>query len=196
MTGADEKSFHAPLAIFEFMHSEKTAQQGHGIAVAKPTPNCQPASKWMALVNDENVFAPTRAVKARVIKAQAGVPDDHVLVRDHGTEHDVAFDDDALLDLADGNVFFTVPRCEYQPRGGCVGPAKRAFFIDDHPEVTLRADQTGRTLRELFGLTVTVRLFRDFESSHDEVIGPDAAVRFTDEAGVSEKARPSATCSR
>ena len=152
----------------------------HSSPVEKHTPNCQPASKWMALVNDENVLAPTRSVMARVIKAQADVPDDHVLVRDHGTEHDVAYDDDAVLDLAEGNVFFTVPRCEYQPRCGCAGPAKRAFFIDDHPEVTLRADQTGRTLRELFGLTVTVRLFRDFESPQDEVIGPDAAVRFGD----------------
>jgi hypothetical protein len=145
-----------------------------------PTQNCHPASKWMASVNDENVYAPSRLVKVSVLKSQANVPDDHVLVRDHGSEHDVALGDDGVIDLAEGNVFFSLLRCEYQPRGGCYTPAKMAWFIDDQPEITLRSEQTGRTLRELFGLTVAVRLFRDLQSSHDESVGLDATLRFPD----------------
>ncbi len=151
-----------------------------GLAEGNHTSTCQPASKWLALVNDENVHAPNRKVTAQILKDQAGVPADHVLVREHGSQHDLAFDNDATLDLAEGNVFVTMPRCEYRPRGGCEGPAKRAFFVDDVPEVTLRADQTGRTLRELFGLTVAVRLLRDHESPQDEAIGPNVTVRFAD----------------
>lgn len=162
------------------MDNDSKSKPGHGNAVAEQTPVCRPASKWMVLVNDGNVIAPSRRVKARVLKDQAGVPMDHILVRDHGSDHDVAFEDDAELDLADGNVFFTVPRCDYQPRGGRVAPAKRAYFIDDHPEVTLREDQTGRTLRELHGLTVAVRLFRDYESPRDEAVPPAATIRFED----------------
>lgn len=144
------------------------------------TPMFQPASKWLALVNDENVYAPMRHVKARVLKEQAGIPTDHVLVRDHGSEHDIAFGDDDLLDLAEGNVFMAMPCSDYQLREGCPAPAKLAWFIDDHPEITLRSEQTGRTLRELFGLTVAVRLFRDNESSHDESMGPEVALKFVD----------------
>ena len=162
------------------MNTQSVHADSLGTAAGNHTSNCQPASKWLALVNDENVHAPTQRVKARVLKDQAGVPADHVLVRDHSSEHDVAFGDDDVLDLAEGNVFVTMTRCDYQPRGGCPAPAKLAWFIDDHPEVTLRSEQTGRTLRELFGLTVAARLFRDNESSHDESVGPEMALRFTD----------------
>lgn len=162
------------------MRKETNQQPGHSTAVAEPTSVCRPASKWIALVNDGNVIAPSRRVKAGVLKVQAGVPLEHILVRDHGSQRDVAFEDNAELDLADGNVFFTVLRCDHKPRAGCVALAKRAYFIDDHPEVTLREDQTGRTLRELHGLTIAVRLFRDYESPHDELIPPDAEVRFAD----------------
>lgn len=162
------------------MNTQSVHPDSLSTAEGSHTPTCQPASKWMALVNDENVNAPTRRVKARVLKDQAGVPENHVLVRDHGSEHDIAFGDDDVLDLAEGNVFVTMPRCDYQPRGGCVAQPKLAWFIDDHPEVTLRSDQTGRTLRELFGLTVAVRLFRDLESSPDESVKPDAVLRFVD----------------
>lgn len=124
---------------------------GHGTAVENPTLTCQPASKWLAQISDQTVNAPDRHVKVQVLKDQANVPASHVLVRDHGSSHDVAFDDDATLDLAEGNVFFTMPRCEYEPRGGCVAAAKRAWFIDDEAEVTFRTDQDGRTLRSLFG---------------------------------------------
>jgi hypothetical protein len=144
------------------------------------TQTCQPASKWMATVNDNVVYAPSRNVKVTVLKSQAGIASDHILVRDHGSGQDVAFGDEDILNLGEGNVFVTMPRCEHQPRGGCAAPAKLAWFIDDHPEITLRTEQSGRSLRELFGLTVAVRLFRDLESSNDESVGLDAVLRFTD----------------
>jgi len=151
-----------------------------GSAEETTTPHCQPASKWLTRVNDQNVHAPSRRVKAQVLKDQGGVPADHVLVRDHESQHDVPFADDAEVDLAQGNVFFSVRRCEYEARGGCVGPAKLALFIDDVAEITTRPDQTGRTLRELFGLSISTRLFRDLESPRDEVIAPNAPVHFAD----------------
>ncbi|MCI0540189.1 MAG: hypothetical protein L0Z50_33710 [Verrucomicrobiales bacterium] len=148
--------------------------------MANSTATCAVSPKWAATLNDATVFAPQQRVKARVLKDQAGIPADHILVRDHGSEFDVAFEDDHELDLAEGNVFFTVPRCNYSSRGECSAPAKRAFFVDDRPEVTLNPEQTGRTLRELFGLTPAVRLFRDYESPRDEFIALDARVNFID----------------
>ncbi|MCI0534239.1 MAG: hypothetical protein L0Z50_03320 [Verrucomicrobiales bacterium] len=133
-----------------------------------------------ATLNDTTVFAPQQRVKARVLKDQAGIPADHILVRDHGNEFDVSFEDDAELELAEGNVFYTVLRCDYRPRGSCPAPAKRAFFVDDRPEITLNQQQTGRTLRDLFGLTPAVRLFRDYESPRDVFIALDATADFID----------------
>lgn len=162
------------------MIAAPTLKLGHRDSVAENAQNCQPAPKWLALVNDCNVHAPSVRIKARVLKDQAGVPKDHILVRDHGTSHDVPIEDNDDVDLALGNVFYTAARCDYRERGGCVAPAKLAWFVDDHPELTLRSEQTGRTLRDLFGLTVAVRLFRDHESPNDEAISPDATLRFVD----------------
>ena len=160
------------------MQTTQHPQSSLSSAEGTHTQNCQPASKWMALVNDGNVHAPTRRVKARVLKTQAGVPEDHILVRDHESGRDVAFEDDVLIDLGEGNVFMTKPRCEFSPTGGCVGRPKLAWFVDDRPEITLVAEQSGRTLRELFGLTIATRLFRDAESPQDEMIGPEKAIAF------------------
>lgn len=152
----------------------------HDSSVGNSTPHDQPASKWLSSVNDSNVHAPGRHVAVQLLKHQSGAPADHILVRDHGSDHDVAFADDAVLDLAEGNVFFTVPRCDYRPKGKTTAPAKRAFFVDDRPAITLRPDQTGHTLRELFGLADDTYLFRDHQSPHDESIGPNTLVRFAD----------------
>ena len=160
--------------------TDKTDTKGQVSDLATPTATCPASSKWAATLNDATVFAPQQRVNARVLKDQAGIPADHILVRDHGNQFDVAFDDDGELDLAEGNVFYTVPRCDYRPRSGCAAPAKRAFFVDDRPEITLNPDQTGRTLRDLFGLISAVRLFRDYESPRDEFIALDARVSFTD----------------
>lgn len=137
-------------------------------------------SKWNSLVNDTLTIAPNRKLSAKVLKTQAGAPSDHILVRDHGSNNDVAFEDGDQIDLAEGNCFFTVPRCEYVARGGCAAPAKLVWFIDDRPEITLREKQTGRNLRELFGLSVATRLFRDLESPNDKQVGLDDELIFAD----------------
>lgn len=162
------------------MATQSINTNSHGSPVENSTPHDQPASKWLSSINDTNVYSPARHVKSHVLKDQAEVPQDHVLVRGHGLDHDVAFADDAVLDLADGNVFFTAPRCDYHPKGKATAPAKCAFFIDDRPCITLRPDQTGHTLRDLFGLEDTIGLFRDLVSPQDEPIGLNTLARFAD----------------
>lgn len=162
------------------MDIQSDTKQGSGIAVAKHAPNCNPAPKWAAQVNDCLVVAPDSKLHAKVLKTQAGAPQDHILVRDHGSNNDVAFEDSDQIDLSEGNCFFTVPRCEYVARGGCAAPAKLVWFIDDRPEITLREKQTGRNLRELFGLSVATRLFRDLESPNDKQVGFDDELLFAD----------------
>jgi hypothetical protein len=101
-------------------------------------------------------------------------------VRDLNSEHDVALHHEQEIDLADGNVFYLVPECEAPKPDGVHAKAKMAFVVDDRPEETPRADQTGRTLRDLFGLTPEVLLFRDYQSPQDKAIGLEDAVRFGD----------------
>jgi hypothetical protein len=54
------------------------------------------------------------------------------------------------------------------------------LFVDDRPEITLNPKQTGKTIRELFGLTDDVNLVRDYESPHDQEIGINDAADFGD----------------
>ena len=138
------------------------------------------SSKWFAQINDIRIPAPQREILVSVLKTQADVPDGHALLRDHNSPDDVVLQDHEKIDLAHGNVLYSVPKCDVQTRSHCAAPAKLAFSVDDRVEVTLRADQTGRTLRELFGLAVGVRLFRDLESPQDEAIGLDTPVGFVD----------------
>lgn len=145
---------------------------------AKQVLECRPAPKWTALINDTLVPAPQRDVRANVLLAQAGVKSSHILVRDHGGEQDVSFAGDAVVNLEHGNVFYTVSACDAPKMCHCTNPAKLALFVDDRPEITLIPNQTGKTIRELFGLTDEVNLVRDFESPHDEPVGVDDAAPF------------------
>jgi hypothetical protein len=142
--------------------------------------HCEAQPKWAALVNDVVIPAPQRQVPATVLRAQAAINDDLALVRDHNSPYDVVIDDSANVDLADGNVFYTVSREEAAGRGGCHSPPKLAYFVDDHAEVTTNPDQNGRTIRELFGLDVASRLVRDFESPVDEPVGLEESAVFGD----------------
>lgn len=153
---------------------------GLATCVAETAQFSRPAPKWAATVDDQIVFAPSQHVLERVLKEQPETPEGHILVRDHGSEHDVAVHDGELLDLAKGNVFFSVPRCEYSPRGGSPAPPKLAWFVNDRWEVTLRENQTVQSLRDLFGLTEQDHLLRDRESPHDEIIEGEAEVCFRD----------------
>lgn len=136
--------------------------------------------KWAAVVNDALVLLPERHVRAGLVKAEAGVDSELVLVRDYGSPNDVPLEDDAKVDLVEGNVFYTVAHCEVKQCEGRPEKPKFAFIVDDRPEETLNPHQTGRTLRELFGYVPAVRLFRDFESPHDQPIGLDEEVCFVD----------------
>lgn len=148
-------------------------------ALAPETTCARPPAKWGATVDDALVLLP-RHVTARLIRDEAGVTPEMVLVRDYGSPNDMPLDGDAKIDLADGNVFYTVPRCDVKQPDVCLGKPKFAFIVDDRPEETLNPHQTGRTLRELLGYAPAARLFRDFESPHDQPIGLDEQVLFAD----------------
>jgi hypothetical protein len=147
----------------------ETTRQNHDVSSGAP--------KWAATVNDELIPMPQQHVKVRVIREQAAVGDD-TLVRDHDSPNDVLLRDEETIDLAKGNVFYTVKRCDVKPREHCEAPAKLAYFVDDRPEVTVNPNQTGETIRDLFGLNKNVSLIRDYESAHDEAVEPSDPAPF------------------
>ena len=151
---------------------------GHGDAVAEHAQNCSPAPKWAALVDDEPIPMPKQLVTVAVIKAQAEIAPGSMLVRDYDSPNDMLLADTETVDLAKGNVFYTEPACDLKPRDHCGAPPKLALFVDDRPEVTINPNQTGKSIRELFGFKDDVSLFRDYESPHDEPIGLEEAVPF------------------
>jgi hypothetical protein len=101
-------------------------------------------------------------------------------VRDHNSPNDYVLPDDGEVDLAEGNVFYRLERCSIEARGECRDTPKLAFTLDDRVEVTTRADQTGRALRELFGVPLHAKVYRDDEGPRDEEIPVDAVVCFGD----------------
>ncbi|MGH8094612.1 MAG: hypothetical protein ACREIF_14265 [Chthoniobacterales bacterium] len=129
-------------------------------------------------MNDEPIPMPRQIVQVAVIKAQAEVPSDQTLVRDHGSPHDVVLRDGEAVDLRKGNTFYTLATCDVKPRGQCDASAKLTYFVDDRPELTLNPKQTGQTIRDLFGLSKDVNLIRDYESSHDEPVQPSDRAPF------------------
>ena len=160
--------------------TDSTLKTGQADALAKHDKQPRPEPKWAARIEDQLVLSPARKVKVVVLKEQARIAPDNVLIRDFDGPGDVALKDDEVIDLANGNVFYAVPACEVPAGcGGHKGP-KLAFFVDDRPEETLLAEQTGRTLRDLFSFTPDVLLYRDYESPIDEPIGLDEKVNFGD----------------
>lgn len=145
---------------------------------------CEPAShrdpKWAALVDDVVVPLPQQHVLSRLIKSQAGSSAERVLVRDHNSPDDVVFRDDQTVDLAAGNVFYTLNPCDLTVRAECHAPAKLAFFADDRAEITTQVNQTGQSLRDLFSLPPNSRLVRDYEGGTDRDVLLTDTVKFTD----------------
>lgn len=139
----------------------------------------RPAPKWAVVVSDELFPMPRQKLNARDILDQSGAGKEFVLVRDHGSPNDVVLEDQTLVDLAQGNVFYLLARCDVQPRPGCSSPAKLAFVINDAWEVTLIPEQTAESLRRLLNEPEDSKLFRDFESPNDEQIHPGDRVVFT-----------------
>src|SRR5579859_5458689 len=89
---------------------------GHNNVMGNPTQNGQPASKWLAIVNDQLIPMPERRVKVASVREQAGIPKDHALLRDHNSPHDVVIADNGIVDLSEGNVFYTEPLCDVKSR--------------------------------------------------------------------------------
>ena len=158
--------------------SNKTEIAGQADSLAEHAQNCSPAPKWAALVDDEPIPMPRQLVTTAIIKAQAEIPPDFVLVRDYDSPDDAVLADAETVDLGKGNVFYRLAACDVKPRGHCNTPPKLALFVDDRPEVTINPHQTGKSIRELFGFKDDVILFRDYESPHDEPIGLEEAAPF------------------
>lgn len=137
-------------------------------------------AKWFGLINDIIIPLPGRRVAATVIRAQASIAPGDVLFRDHDASKDEIIGEQADVDLGLGNVFYS-DKCGCEGGGSeCEAPAKLAFSVDDRPEVTLRADQSGKLLRDLFEIGADRRLFRDLESPVDEPITDDEQISFGD----------------
>jgi hypothetical protein len=155
-------------------HADAVAAPSGAVPIAHATP------KWAAVVGDRLIPLPHQQVKVREVLAEAGLPPDTPLIRDYDSPCDVVLTKDADVDLAEGNVF----RTERQgtPGDGSIpdAPAKLAFVVDDDWELTIRADQTGQMLRDLFEIPAEAELLRDYKSPHDAVIDDEDRVVFAD----------------
>lgn len=141
---------------------------------------CRPASKWAAAINDQHVPTPQQKVRVSVLKAQGAVPENHTLFRDVSPKSDVPLNNDEVVDLADGNVFYSRKGCFEPPATPCSGKPKRAWFVDDQHEETLNPQQTGQTIRDLFSLESDQCLLRDFDSPNDRPIKNGDELKFAD----------------
>jgi hypothetical protein len=179
---ADTKPSSATAKTKEYIErmNDTVIQTGQDKVLAKHAPDDRPAPKWVALVEDRVLPAPRRNVTAQTIKDQVGIGADLVLLRDHQTRNDVVVADSDELDLAAGNVFRVIPRCEAAPTPPCYEPPKLAFVVDDEWKITLTPGQTGATLRRLFDLPADIELLRDHESPHDQPIANEEVANFTD----------------
>ncbi len=159
---------------------QTTERAGQSPQASESCRKCDSAPKWAALIDDINTPAPQKLVKVSVLRSQAAIGDDSVLVRDHNSPNDTVLGDNDEVDLSEGNVFYRIGRCEARPRNECTSPAKMAYFVDDRAEITTNPEQTGKTLRELFTIPPRLQLIRDFESPNDVAIDPNAAALFED----------------
>jgi hypothetical protein len=137
-----------------------------------------PAPRWAALVDDKPIPLPRRIVDAAVIKEQAEIPAGFVLVRDYDSPEDTAIRDGEAVDLAQGNVFYRVETCDAKFLDHHDAPPKLAYFLDDRAEITINPQQTGKTIRDLYGLKEDVALFRDYDSPDDHPLGLDDSAAF------------------
>jgi hypothetical protein len=137
-------------------------------------------AQWAALVDDRVVWSPQRKVLVNVLKTQGQVEAGRVLMHDHNSPEDMALKDDAVVDLALGNVFYSVPTGDAKHHGGAAGAPKLALFIDDRAVVSTRMDQTGKSLRELFNIPRQSKLVRHREGGRDEAISLEDKAHFGD----------------
>jgi len=136
--------------------------------------------RWAAIVDDRLIPLPRRRLSAAVILQQAGSAAHVALVRDFNSPNDIGYEPEAMIDLAEGNVFRTSAECERRPQMAGRAPPKLAFVIDDHWELTVQPTQTGQSLRGLLAVEPFLVLLRDFESPVDEPIDEHATVKFAE----------------
>lgn len=149
--------------------------------IASSTPSAHNApAKWCLQINDRLIPMPQRKVLENVIRAQAGIPANETIIRDHNSPDDSVIGKDSLVDLAEGNVFYTLPTCDVTDRKTCAEQAKMALAVNDKVEVTVVPNQTGLSVKQLFGFDTTTELLRDHESPIDEAIANETTVRFSD----------------
>ncbi len=141
----------------------------------------QSPAKWFLTIDDRRIPAPRRAISEAIIRAQAPVPPDRVIVRDHNSPNDPVLADGAEVDLGQGNVFYTIGRCDARQPASCGGQPKLAFSVDDRVEEVLIPSQTANSLLDLFGIDHSKVLFRDYESPNDVPINAEEPVQY--EAG-------------
>src|SRR4051812_6856976 len=89
----------------------------------KPSAGKGGPAKWAALVDDQVVWSPSQKVAVKVLDEQAGTSG-KVLVRDHNSPNDVVINRHEEVDLAKGNVFYTLDENDVKPRADCVEAAK------------------------------------------------------------------------
>lgn len=137
--------------------------------------------KWFANINDVSVPAPRRVVSAALLKQLSNIPEDNILVRDHNDKKsDIHLSDPEEVDLAEGNVFYSINRCMARSREDCSAPAKLSVLVDDEPKIILKKRYSARMLRDLYLITGGTNLLRDYESPSDEIIDPDTKLNFAD----------------
>jgi hypothetical protein len=136
--------------------------------------------RWFGLFNDRICTLPRRKVPVSLLRALASVPADHVLIRDHESPQDEVLADDATIDLADGNVFRTRPRCDVDASIPCSGSAKKALAVDDNFELITVAELPLNAVLSLFDLEEGTQLCRDYESPNDPVLAAGSMIRFVD----------------
>lgn len=147
------------------------------MTTTRPT---DPAPKWAVLLNDQLFPMPRQKMLARDILDQCAAAEGAMLQRDHGGPQDIVFASGIEIDLAKGNVFRTVPPCEATREQQRKDPAKLAFVLDDHWELTLNLRQTGHSLKHLFGVPDNSELLRDFESPNDKLVQNEDSLLFSD----------------
>lgn len=114
---------------------------------------------------------PGRYTNENTLRTQWEVPDDHVIVRDHNHPDDPIIPRGSEVDLADGSVFYSVPECDLKvDRKPCRAEAKHVVTVSDRPETFVKAEQTGRSIRDFFKLDDSVDLYWDSESPDDQKI--------------------------
>src|ERR1017187_6887380 len=147
---------------------------------SRPQDARHPSAKQAIVLDDALYPMPRDKMTAREILDQAGAPANVVLQRDYNSPIDHTFADDETVDLRQGNVFKTVPRCAPVPYSTSDARPKLAFVVDDAWEVSVNPNQTGHSLKRLMGLPDNAKLMRDFESPIDQPIADDEKVVFQD----------------